>query len=92
MEWRWLVGRHGVAALSRAQGGRKGVASCLLGHMADWAKSPGRKSFGKIGFFEILPRLWKFAQRDFGGILIWRFFLNSSRILKDFRKIQYAMP
>jgi hypothetical protein len=24
--------------------------------------------------------------------LMWRFFLNSSRLLKDFRKIQYAMP
>jgi hypothetical protein len=23
---------------------------------------------------------------------MWGFFLNSSRILKDFRKIQYAMP
>jgi hypothetical protein len=33
----------------------------------------------------------KFAQGDFGGILIWGFFLNSSRILKDFRKIKYAM-
>jgi hypothetical protein len=26
------------------------------------------------------------------GILIWRFFLNSSRLFKDFRKIEYAMP
>ncbi len=29
----------------------------------------------------------KFAQKDLGGILRWGFFLNSSRLLKDFRKI-----
>jgi hypothetical protein len=33
-----------------------------------------------------LPRLWKFAQGDLEGILTQGFFLNSSRILKDFRK------
>jgi hypothetical protein len=55
----------------------------------------GRKlknPFGiKIGFLNLL-RLWKFAQGDLGGILTQGFFLNSSSILKDFRKIQYAMP
>jgi hypothetical protein len=45
----------------------------------------------KIGFLN-LPMLWKFVQGDLGGILTHRFFLNSSRILEDFRKIQYAMP
>jgi hypothetical protein len=39
-----------------------------------------------------LQRLWKFVQGDLGEILMWGFFLNSSSILKDFRKIQYAMP
>jgi hypothetical protein len=39
-----------------------------------------------------IPRLWKFAQGDLGGILTWGFFLNSPRLLKDFRKIKYAMP
>jgi hypothetical protein len=34
--------------------------------------------------FHILSRLWKFEQGDFGGILMWGFFLNSSRLLKDF--------
>jgi hypothetical protein len=57
---------------------------------------PGRKqgkriSELKIGFLN-LPMLWKFVQGDLGGILTHRFFLNSSRILEDFRKIQYAMP
>jgi hypothetical protein len=33
-----------------------------------------------------IPRLWKFVG-DLGGILIWGFFLNSSRLLMDFRKI-----
>jgi hypothetical protein len=45
----------------------------------------------KIRFLN-LSWLWKFAQGDLGGILTQGFFLNSSRILKDFRKIQYVMP
>jgi hypothetical protein len=45
----------------------------------------------KIGFLN-LSRLWKFVERDLGGILAWGFFLNSSRLLMDFRKIKYAMP
>jgi hypothetical protein len=62
------------------------------GPMAEWgARSAGPKakkriSELKIGFFN-LPRLWKFPQGDLGGILTWGFFLNSSRLLKDFRKI-----
>jgi hypothetical protein len=40
----------------------------------------------KIGFLN-LTRLWKFVEGDLGGILTWGFFLNSSRPLKDFRKI-----
>jgi hypothetical protein len=40
----------------------------------------------KIKFLN-LPRLWKFAQGDLGGILTRGFFLNSPRLLKDFRKI-----
>jgi hypothetical protein len=39
-----------------------------------------------------LQRLWKFVQDDLGGILMWRFFLNCSGLLKDFRKIKHAMP
>jgi hypothetical protein len=39
----------------------------------------------KIEFLN-LPRHYKFVG-DLGGILRWGFFLNSSRILKDFRKI-----
>jgi hypothetical protein len=51
---------------------------------------PGRKqekmiSELKIGFLN-LPRLWKFVG-DLGGILTWGFFINSSRLLTDFRKI-----
>jgi hypothetical protein len=38
-----------------------------------------------------IPSIWKFVQGDLGGILAWGFFLNSSRLLKDFRKIKYAM-
>jgi hypothetical protein len=32
-------------------------------------------------------QLWKFVQGDLEGILTWEFFINSSRLLKDFRKI-----
>jgi hypothetical protein len=45
----------------------------------------------KIEFLN-LPRIWKFVDGDLGGILRWGFFLNSSRLLNDFRKIKYAMP
>jgi hypothetical protein len=45
----------------------------------------------KIRFLN-LSRLWKFAQGDLERILTQGFFLNSSRILKEFRKIQNAMP
>jgi hypothetical protein len=52
-----------------------------------------RNSFLKIKIrFLNLPGLWKFTQGDLGVILTQGFFLNSSRILKNFRKIQYAMP
>jgi hypothetical protein len=45
----------------------------------------------KIRFLNLHGR-WKFAQGDLGKILTQEFFLNSSKILKDFKKIQYAMP
>jgi hypothetical protein len=56
------------------------------GRWADWAESEGKFFSEKNGFLN-LPRLWKFAQGDLGGILRWVFFLNYSRLLKDFRKI-----
>jgi hypothetical protein len=50
-----------------------------------------KNTFGiKIEFLN-LPRLWKLAQGDLGGILTQGFFLNSSRIRRDFRKIQCDM-
>jgi hypothetical protein len=45
----------------------------------------------KIDFLNI-PMLWKFAQGDLGGIWTQGFFLNSSGLLKYFRKMKYAMP
>jgi hypothetical protein len=62
-----------------------------IGQLASWAKSHGRILSNLNRIFRNWPRLWKFAEGGFGGILMWGFFLNSSRILKDFRKIQYAM-
>jgi hypothetical protein len=60
-----------------------------LGHRPNGPQGwPGQKMISelKIGFLN-LPRLWKFVEGDLGGILTCGFFLNSSRLLKDFRKI-----
>jgi hypothetical protein len=68
------------------------VASVLAGLESEQAtgsagpKARKRISELKIGFLN-LPRLWKFVEGHLGGILTWGFFLNSSRLLKDFRKI-----
>jgi hypothetical protein len=69
-----------------------GVASGLAGPEAEWAaRSAGLKSRKRISELKFrflnLPRLWKFVEGDLGGILTWGFFLNSSWLLKDFRKI-----
>jgi hypothetical protein len=66
--------------------GQRGLARAGLGR--NLRKIPFRI---KIGFLNI-PRLWKFAQGDLGGILTWGFSLKSSRLSKYFRKMKYAMP
>jgi hypothetical protein len=81
------VGRAAWAGL-REKRGQQGLA----GPKAEWAaRSVGPKVKKKIFELEIgflnLPRLWKIAQGKLGGILICGFFLNSSKLLKDFRKI-----
>jgi hypothetical protein len=69
-----------------------GAAHGLAGPEAERAagsagpKARKRISELKIGFLN-LPRLWKFVEGDLGGILRCGFFQNSSRLLKDFRKI-----
>jgi hypothetical protein len=63
-----------------------------LGRKAGRAESDGENSFPNKIWFLHIPRLWKFSQVDLGRILTWGFFLNSSRLLKDFRKLKYAMP
>jgi hypothetical protein len=74
-----------------AEGGRRGRVDqkAELAHMVVGPTGPEaeKSPFGiKIRFFN-LQRLWKFVQGDLGRIVMWGFFLNSSRILKDFRKI-----
>jgi hypothetical protein len=72
--------------MKREAGGAVGAkkakwAGWLLGRLGQKQK---KILLEKIGFFN-LPRLWKFAQGDLGGILTQGFFfLNSSRLLKDF--------
>jgi hypothetical protein len=76
----------------RAHGGLQAKQPVAARGWAGWAGIGEKKWFpNKIWFLNILS-LWKFAQEDLGGILTWGFFLNSSRHLKDFRKIRYAMP
>jgi hypothetical protein len=58
---------------------KAGWASWPLGRLGQKLK---KNSFLiKIEFLNV-PRLWKFAQRDLGGIWTQGFFLNSSRHLK----------
>jgi hypothetical protein len=66
-----------------------GHGSQLVG-WADCAIGQGRILSNLNRIFRNWPRLWKFKQRDLGGILMWGFFLNSSRILKILEK--YNMP
>jgi hypothetical protein len=73
----------------------------LAGPKAMWAGNASRAESEKwigrrifrlnIGFLN-LPMLWKFAQGDLIGIWTQGFFLNSSRLLKYFRKMKYVMP
>jgi hypothetical protein len=89
----------GGACSILAWGGRRRLAGpggpkCPVGRLAAGpiGSEAKKNHFGiKIGFLN-QPRLWKIVQGDFGGIFTQRVFLNSSRILVDFRKIQFAMP
>jgi hypothetical protein len=89
--------REGGRGRGARPGGPAQPAWLLRAKKARWAGWPlGRKlkknSFViKIDFLNI-PRLWKFAQGDLGGIWTQGFFLNSSRLLKYFRKMKYDMP
>jgi hypothetical protein len=69
-----------------------GWAEGRVGRKVGQAESEEKRiSELKIGFLN-LPMLLKFAQGYLGEILTCGFFLNSSRLLKDFKKIKYAMP
>jgi hypothetical protein len=71
---------------------RREASGSRLGRRPGGPQGPPGRKYGKriselkIGFLN-LPRLWNFVEGDLGGILTWGFFLNSSRLLKDFRKI-----
>jgi hypothetical protein len=82
----WL----GPSGLSRepVACGHSGPTRAGLGQMGE---NPKKIPFRIKNKFLNIPRLWKFAQGDFGGILTQGFFLNSSRLLKYFRKMKYAM-
>jgi hypothetical protein len=83
------AGWVGRAISACGDGAAIGLAGPEAKRAAGWPgwKSGKKRNFRiKIGFLN-LPRLWKFVEGDLGGILTWGFFLNSSRLLKDFRKI-----
>jgi hypothetical protein len=78
------TGRDGPSACARWPAVQSGPARVRLGRVGRILR---KNSFRiKIGFLN-LPRLWKFVEGDLGGILTRGIFLNSSRLLKDFRKI-----
>jgi hypothetical protein len=52
-----------------------------------WAENGKEILIGINIRFLNLPWLWKFVQGELEGFSMWGFFLNSSRLLKDFRKI-----
>jgi hypothetical protein len=92
--------REGGRGRGARPGGPARPAWLLRAKKAGWAGWPlgrlGRK-LKKISFlieieFLNMSRLSKFAQGDLGGIWTQGFFLNSSRLLKYFRKMRYAMP
>jgi hypothetical protein len=60
----------------------------LLGRLGRKLKE---KSFQNKNWILNILGLWKFIQWDLWGILIWGFFLSSSRLLKDDRKILYLI-
>jgi hypothetical protein len=95
------LGREGGLGRSRGRGPvgkgekwsvekkRKWAAAGPKGRMGrKWRKN----SFPNKIWFLNISRLLKFAQGDLGGILTWGFFLNSSTLLKYFRKMEYVMP
>jgi hypothetical protein len=67
---------HGPAGPSE-EGGSLGRSGPARRPGPAWLKSEEK-------IFLNLPMVLKFVQGDLGGILTQRFFLNSSRILKDF--------
>jgi hypothetical protein len=73
-----------------------GPSVCTVAYGAKWAGTgeagpdgpKSKENYFRINFgFLNIQRLWKFVGGDCGGILIWEFFINSSGLLKDFRKI-----
>jgi hypothetical protein len=101
--WR---GRRSVEPPAQVREGGRQRGRCLVGHLGllGYLGPKGRMAIGLFGpkaegksFLNknwILNTLglWKFIQGNLGGIFIWGFLLDSSRLLKDFRKILYAMP
>jgi hypothetical protein len=85
------VGRAAWAGLWASACGRREATGGWLGQRLSGpqgrtGQKRRKRNFElKIGFLN-LPRLWKFAQGDLGGILTCGFFLNSYKLLKDFRK------
>jgi hypothetical protein len=66
------------------EGKRKWAAA---GPKAGVGPNSSNKTFLNFYLNSKFWQLWKFVQGDLEGILTWEFLLNSSKLLKDFRKI-----
>jgi hypothetical protein len=89
--WAAWAGKVGFG-LREERGQRGRLGRRLSGPVRVAGPKVKKKDFElKIRFLNLLG-LWKFAQGNLGGILKWGFFLNSSMLLKYFRKMKYVMP
>jgi hypothetical protein len=71
-------------------GGRGG--GLRLGQKPEMVQSSKRNPFRISIDFRNLAEVWKIVQGDLGRNLTWGFFLTSSRLSMNFRKMKYDMP
>jgi hypothetical protein len=84
-EWNGGMWKRRASTVKEEEGGQWGRVGQKgrMGRRAAGSEAEKNHFRIKIGFLN-LPRLWKFAQGDLGGILTQGFFLNSSRLLNYF--------
>jgi hypothetical protein len=78
-----------VAGARRKKAGWPRGPRGRMGRVAAWVGRPNvkEKNFRIKNWIFEFTKAWKIVEGDLGGIFTWGFFLNSSKLLKDFRKI-----